>query len=1540
MTRTVTVALRASNAQFDQAYVTSAGKVQGLERATSKATAAAGRHSASMASSGRDVMVAGGVMAAGFLLAERATMSFDKELSNLKASVQGNAATMGLLRAAALQTGKDTQFSATQAAQAETALAKAGVSVKDILGGGLKGATDLAAAGQLDVASAAEIAATAMVQFKLHGKDVPHIADLLAAGAGKAQGEVTDMAMALKYVGPVAGQMGVSIEQTAGSIAFLASNGILGEQAGTSLRGMLTALTSPSKLAAKEMEHLGISMYDSRGHFIGLEGIAGQLHNTLGRLTETERDNALGRIFGNEQITAARVLYSGGAEAVRSWTKAVNDQGYATDTAATKMDNLSGDVERLKGSFETALISGGSGATAGLRKLTQGADEAVGAYIALPHAMQTGVTVLSGVAGAAGLVGGAFMVAAPKVAAFKASLETAGPKSQMFGNALLKTGGALSGPLGLALAGGVIALGIYGKAKADAAAEVETFTRAIGADSGALGENTRQTVVNSLEKRGILKTASDLGLAMNVVTDAAMGNTDAMRDVYTATAGLGDIQRGEFLTGVVAVSQRMNEGSESAKRQADALKATGDAAGGASGAQGSLAPVVESTTRKIQKQAASLTDLLSAYQKVTDHILGLRDANRGYEAAIDDATKALKANGRTLDIHTEKGRANSAALDDIAKNANSVLKGLVDNGAQLPRVTSQFHAQHGALVRVAEGFGMTAAEAKAYADSVLKIPPTVKTKATVDTTAADQHVVTLLRKLEELDGKSVTTSVETIFRSVQAAGSTGPVGPIRMRAAGGLLPGAPSRTDNMVIAAATGEYVVNAHQTKKHLTLLEAINKGLPGFATGGQIGIPRASTYNPSTSLSSQALAIARGGGSADDIRARTAAYDEYLHRLDQVAQREKLVADLRQASAEAAKASSSTSAAAVRQMAAAQERLATAHAKGASTAAAERQVAAAQDAMTKAHTKSTQDAATAQQRVTDAVRALRDFDQAARIEQDKAATDRLIASLEKRAAAEQVLARRQDNAYTVGQRTAKDELAGLDKRLAAELKYSDTWMALYNQRKQVLEDVASAQAKRDDAAYAAQDVANLDRRLAATATYTDAWIELWRQRQRIALGAADAEVNAADAVAVAANRAAHRASDAMDAALGQYSTSLGRLNGLLREADAIQKKQTDSREQFASKQQDLLDRQSQAESTLYDGMAKAAADYATAERQLLAGREQALAGWASISERATAGWGNTLDQLNGNVQDQIGAFREWMERLADARARGVDEAVITALGLDEGPQALGQLRQFSAATTTQIDALNAAVAARTALAGAQAHAEQVGRYGQLAKDLATAQQQYTESVMSLQQQYQSTQADLAAQLRQAEQDFLTEQTQLAADLAAVGTDQALAYGEALAAGLRSQIPGVRAAAEALLAAAGNLAGAQAGAAGPATAGAPGAPTTASSSGPSGALTRATITSMRESQWTVAQRATADKFGWSGVSVFDSGGWLQPGLTLAYNGTGQPERVATAAQSTAPQAVNVQVFVGDREITDIVDVRIDSTLGTRRAKAEIAGAR
>jgi TP901 family phage tail tape measure protein len=343
---------------------------------------------------GRTAGRVGLIAAAGLGAMVLKAANFEQAMSNVAAATHESEENLKALRDAAIDAGARTQFSATEAADAIENLAKAGVATADILGknGALSGALSLAAAGQIEVADAAEFTATALTQFQLSGKEATHVADLLAAGAGKAQGEVADIALALGYAGVPAANLGVSIEETAGALALFAKNGIIGERAGTSLRGMLSSLTSPSKIAKDTMDDLGISMFDAKGKFIGLAGVAAQLQDRMGSLTDEERSLYLGRIFGNEQLQAANVLYREGAAGIETWERNVNDAGFAAETAAIKTDNLRGDLERLGGAIDTALIKGGENGQGFLRGLTKGATDAVDAFNKLPNSFSGAIS--------------------------------------------------------------------------------------------------------------------------------------------------------------------------------------------------------------------------------------------------------------------------------------------------------------------------------------------------------------------------------------------------------------------------------------------------------------------------------------------------------------------------------------------------------------------------------------------------------------------------------------------------------------------------------------------------------------------------------------------------------------------------------------------------------------------------------------------------------------------------------------------------------------------------------------------------------------------------------------------------------------------------------------------------------------------------------------------------------------------------------------------------------------------------------------------
>lgn len=697
-------------------------------------------------------------------LAIKRFADFDEAMSHVQAATHETAGNMAELRDAALDAGAKTKFSATEAAGAIENLAKAGVSTKDILGGGLKGALDLAAAGSLEVGDAAEIAATAMTQFGLSGKDVPHIADLLAAAAGKAQGEVSDMAMALKQGGLVAAQMGLSIEETTGALSAFAAAGLIGSDAGTSLKTMLLKLANPSVEAASTMKELGLAAYDTAGNFVGLAPLAEELKTKLSKLTPAQRDAALATIFGSDAIRAANVLYKNGAAGIAEWTTKVNDQGYAAETAALKTDNLKGDIERLGGAFDTALIKSGSGANSALRTLTQSVDAAVTGFAELPGWVQQGATALAAVVAVGGLSAAGLL----KAATAAGELRSAWQNLSKVGKGLTLSMGAV----GVALVAAVAIYGAFSKKNAEAKQRADDLRATLDDQTGAITGNTRAYVANQLAQSGLAQKAKDLGLSLSTVTDAALGNDAALSSLVgtldkVIAAGTSTVNAGK--SGMITTFSEGAQAAQDLKKELLGMNSSLDdaqikqrlTAEGAS-ENTTATELTAAASRKaasaFQAETASLNDIISAMHLASGVALDLAGAQISFQAAIDDATKGIKDNGKTLDINTEKGRQNKSALLDVAKAANAQVDAMLKSGKSNEVATAATVSARAEFVRIAVQMGDNRAHAIAYAKSLIDIPPKATTNVTNNATVAKSHVDPYAKALNLLP-KQKTTGV-------------------------------------------------------------------------------------------------------------------------------------------------------------------------------------------------------------------------------------------------------------------------------------------------------------------------------------------------------------------------------------------------------------------------------------------------------------------------------------------------------------------------------------------------------------------------------------------------------------------------------------------------------------------------------------------------------------------------------------------------------------------------------------------------------------
>jgi TP901 family phage tail tape measure protein len=321
---------------------------------------------------------------------------------NVMAQVTGaTAGQIEQMQAQALELGASTAFSAGEAAEAMLELGKAGLEPNEIMGA-IGGTMDLAAAGGLDLAQAATIAANAMNAFQLPAEDVTEVANMLAAAANASSADVTDLAAGMQMAGAVFASNGQSINDLAAGMAILANNGIAGSDAGTSLKTMLMRLAAPTDEAAAVMSDLGIQVFNADGSMRDFADMVGSLEAATKGLTDQQRSMALTTIFGADAIRAATILAEEGADGFADMQKAVTKEGAASATAAARMKGLNGAIEYLKGSIDSFLINAALPFLESKAEMIRKVADLITAFGALPEPIKNTAISIAAVLAAAG----------------------------------------------------------------------------------------------------------------------------------------------------------------------------------------------------------------------------------------------------------------------------------------------------------------------------------------------------------------------------------------------------------------------------------------------------------------------------------------------------------------------------------------------------------------------------------------------------------------------------------------------------------------------------------------------------------------------------------------------------------------------------------------------------------------------------------------------------------------------------------------------------------------------------------------------------------------------------------------------------------------------------------------------------------------------------------------------------------------------------------------------------------------------------------
>lgn len=320
--------------------------------------------------------------------------NFNDAMSQAAGALDKPMSEMEELRQLAIQTGQDTVFSATDAGNAITELAKGGLTEADIKAGALKTTMDLAASSGMDLGEAANVVVQAMGAFGLSANESAEAANALAGAAAASSTDVEPLTQALAQCSAGAKNAGWSIQETTAVLARFADAGIEGSDAGTSLKTMLQRLAAPTDSAATMIEQLGIQTRDSSGTLLGASEIAEELQDKLGGLDSASRDAALSTIFGSDAMRAATVMMNSGTEGLQKYIDAANDQEAAQRLANSQMSDGSRAIEELKGSLETAAIQIGDTLAPIVQKVAELITALVNKFSALPEGVQQVIVVV------------------------------------------------------------------------------------------------------------------------------------------------------------------------------------------------------------------------------------------------------------------------------------------------------------------------------------------------------------------------------------------------------------------------------------------------------------------------------------------------------------------------------------------------------------------------------------------------------------------------------------------------------------------------------------------------------------------------------------------------------------------------------------------------------------------------------------------------------------------------------------------------------------------------------------------------------------------------------------------------------------------------------------------------------------------------------------------------------------------------------------------------------------------------------------------
>ncbi|MGG0853554.1 phage tail tape measure protein, partial [Bacillus paralicheniformis] len=310
---------------------------------------------------GSSVAITSGIAFGGLVLplkdAVQVGMDFEKQMSKVQAISGGTAKDLAKLTEQAKELGASTSFTASQAAEAQNFLAMTGFKTNEIYGA-MPGMLSLAAAGQLELGTAADITSNIMSAFALKAEESAHAADVIAYAASNANTNVEQMGEAMKFLAPNANSLGWGMEESAAAIMAFGDAGLQGTIAGQAFGTSLIRLATPARKAQKEIDRLGFEFFDAAGNMKSMPEVIAEMEKGMKGMTKEQQAATLKTIVGAEAYKHWAVLLQKGSKALGENTKKLKESdGAAKKMADTMLDNAQGSITKFQSAMEGAKIA-------------------------------------------------------------------------------------------------------------------------------------------------------------------------------------------------------------------------------------------------------------------------------------------------------------------------------------------------------------------------------------------------------------------------------------------------------------------------------------------------------------------------------------------------------------------------------------------------------------------------------------------------------------------------------------------------------------------------------------------------------------------------------------------------------------------------------------------------------------------------------------------------------------------------------------------------------------------------------------------------------------------------------------------------------------------------------------------------------------------------------------------------------------------------------------------------------------------------------